>query len=239
MTAHHRTKAQRKAEARRIRTIGMVDALKTLMAEMGQKWGAIDNMGTREECNAFRDEVASVERARLAGDEVKAGSLAAIAIVTLKRMDAKATIWSDRDGKARPTPERRAKGCFVLRDTEDAGATVAVDEEASMIGRLQRAGIITATQAHAATDLAALLERTRITSRGRSCLDTTPIGHEGDAEPTHGELRDAQERAEIYLSCGVAIWRELLRLCQDDDRPRNIGLLRQGLDICVRYWRLQ
>lgn len=151
---------------------------------------------------------------------------------------AQAENWTDRDGKARPTPERRAKGAFVLRDGEDAGVTVAVDEACTELDRLRRRGILTDEQAQGGHDLAALLERTRLTAPGRSCLDISPVGFD-DSEPSHGELRDARERAELYLSCGVLTWRELRRVCHEGLAPRSLIRLREGLDICARYWGLR
>ncbi len=146
--------------------------------------------------------------------------------------------WSDRpeSGKARPTPERRAKGRFVLRDTEDAGVTVAVDEAPTMLDRLYAAHVITAHQRDGGLDLAALLRRTRLTSEGRSCLDFTPVATGDDSAPSHAELRDAQERAEIYLACGMLVFAELRRVCHDHQMPRSLDRLRQGLDICARFW---
>lgn len=149
-----------------------------------------------------------------------------------------AQIWEDREGKARPTPERLSKGAFVLRDTEDAGVTVAVDEAATMLDRLGRAGVITPEQVQAGHDLAALLERTRLVSGGRSCCDFSPVGHEGNAEPTHGELRDHRERAELHERCGHAVWADLRRVCHEGQRPHSPMRLSEGLTICARFWGL-
>lgn len=148
-----------------------------------------------------------------------------------------ADIWEDRDGKARPTPERKAKGAFVLHETEDAGVTRAVDTAVTMLDQLAVQGRITAEQAHGGHDFAALMERTRLVSAGRSCLDFTPVGHDGDADPTHGELRDIQERDELYLACGVAVWSEMRWVCCDHQAPRRLDRLIVGLDLCVRFWR--
>ena len=148
-----------------------------------------------------------------------------------------ANIWEDRAGKARPTPERLAKGSFVLRDTEDAGITVAVDEACTMLDRLHRAGRIDGDQLQGGHDFAALMERTRMVSRGRSCLDFSPVGHD-DSEPTHAELRDQEERAKLYLRCrGPWIWAELRRVCCDGHNPRDMPSLLAGLDMCAEFWR--
>ena len=144
--------------------------------------------------------------------------------------------WEDRDGKARPTPERQAKGNFVLRDGELAGVTIAVDEAGTILDRLHRGGQITADQCQGGHDFAALLERTRLGSRGRSCLDFTPVGHDGDAEPTHAELRDTNERWRLHLQCGAVTWREMRRVCSEGEPARDSIRLRDGLDRCVAMW---
>lgn len=146
-----------------------------------------------------------------------------------------AQIWEDRAGKARPTAERRAKGKFVLRDGDDAGVTVAVDEGVTVLDRLALAGVITEDQRQAGHDLAAVLYRTRLGSTGRSCIDMSPVGYEGDdLEETHQEVRDRQQRAQVFQRCrGPWVWPELVRVCRDDQRPRSIEALRDGLDVAV------
>lgn len=160
-----------------------------------------------------------------------------------------ADIWEDRDGKARPTPERRAKGAFVLRDGDDAGVTVAVDEAATFIDALAARGIISAEQRDGGHDFAALMERTALVRSGRSCLDFSPVGYDGDVPPTHGELRDAQERAELYLAVGTFTWAVMRRACHEWATPEHaaqsrkllrmidVQRLRDGLDMCVKFWR--
>lgn len=179
-------------------------------------------MATQTKRNATKSEKRAAKKAELARQS------AAVA----------AANWQDRpdSGKARPTPERRAKGSFVLRDTEDAGVTVAIDEAPTMLDRLHAKHIITASQRDGGLDLAALLRRTMLVSEGRSCLDWTPVATGDDSEPTHAELRDAEERAEIYLACGMVVFAELRRVCHEHQMPRSIDRLRQGLDICARFW---
>ena len=147
--------------------------------------------------------------------------------------------WADRDGKARPTPERRAKGAFVLRDTEDAGVTVAVDEGATQLDRLHMRGVITAEQCQAGHDLAAILYRTRLVSAGRSCLDWTPVGPDTDDAPeTWQQERDRVQRTRIFMRCrGQWVWPELVRTCRDDEPPRKIDALRDGLDVCIAEFK--
>jgi len=146
--------------------------------------------------------------------------------------------WEPRpdSGKDRPTPERIAKGAFKLVDGEDAGVTVAVDTAATTLDRMAANGIITPEQAQGGHDFAALLDRTRLVSQGRSCLNFEPVGHEDDSPPSHAELRDQAERREIYLACGMLTFAELRRVCCDGDKPRDLARLKEGLDICVKFW---
>ena len=148
---------------------------------------------------------------------------------------ATADVWVDRDGKARPTPERRAKGMFRLIDGEDAGVTVAVDQCTTMLDWLALRGHITGDQAQAGLMLAGLLDRTRLVGQGRSCLDFSPVGHDGD-EVSERQMRDEQDRAEVYLGCGTYTWAELRRVCQDGLRPTDMDRLRTGLDFCAKFW---
>lgn len=147
-----------------------------------------------------------------------------------------ADIWQDREGKARPTEERRRQGSWVLRDGEDAGVTVAVDEHAHVLDQLAAKGIIDSDQQQAGHDFAALLERTRLVAGGRSCLNMDPVGHEGDAEPTHGELRDAAERRDLNQRMGAWVWSEMRMVCHQGFWPERLDRLREGLDVAAKYW---
>jgi len=151
-----------------------------------------------------------------------------------------AEIWADREGKARPTPERIAKGKFSLRDADDAGVTVAVDEASTPLDVLRIAGVITDIQCQAGHDFAAMMYRTRMVSPGRSCLDFSPVGHDGDNEPSHAELRDSQDRAKLFAKCdGPLVWAELRRVCFEHQPTKHLPSLRSGLDLCAVYWGLQ
>ena len=152
---------------------------------------------------------------------------------------AAAEIWEPREGKERPTPERRAKGAFVLRDTEDAGVTVAVDEGATELDRLALRGTITEDQRQAGHDLAQVLHRTRLTSSGRSCIDMTPVGHQSleDSDDDWQAKRDEQQRQAVYLRCrGPWVWPELIRVCRDDEPVRDVASLRSGLDVAMKVF---
>lgn len=143
--------------------------------------------------------------------------------------------WEDRPDKARPTKQRRDKGAFVLRDGDDAGVTVAVDEAVTVLDRLCSSGQITTDQRQGGLDFAALMERTRLVGAGRSCLNFEPVGHEGDHDDWQTR-RDEQERQELYLACGMAVWAEMRRVCHEGKRPRRIDHLRTGLGLCVKFW---
>lgn len=147
--------------------------------------------------------------------------------------------WIPREGKDRPTQQRLTKGAFVLRDTEDAGVSVAVDENATMLDRLRSAGLISEDQRQAGHDLAGVLQRTSLAPQGRSCLDMTPRGHHGDdTDETWQERRDSQQRRLVWARCkGPWVWPELMRVCRDDEACRHIDSLRSGLDICVQVFR--
>ena len=166
----------------------------------------------------------------------KAAKAAAIEATKQQSAAVEAAIWTDRDGKARPTPERKAKGDFVLRDGDDAGVTVAVDQTVTELDRLRNRGVITPDQAQGGHDFAALLDRTRLTSPGRSCLNFDPVGYDGGDTQSHSAERDAQERAEIYLACGVATFAELRSVCCDMHPPRSLIRLRSGLSLCAKFW---
>ena len=147
-----------------------------------------------------------------------------------------ADIWQDREGKARPAEERRRQGSWVLRDGEDAGVTMAVDEHAHVLDQLAAKGIIDSDQCQAGHDFAMLMERTRLVAGGRSCLNMDPVGHEGDAEPTHSELREADERRDLNKRMGSWVWSEMRMVCHQGFWPDRLDGLHEGLDVAAKYW---
>jgi len=168
---------------------------------------------------------------------MKASKKARRAARQAQSIAAAAEIWTPREGKDRPTPERIAKGAFVLRDTEDAGVTHAVDEGATELDRLAMRGILTEDQRQAGHDLAQVLHRTRLTSTGRSCLDITPVGYDsGDGDDWQAK-RDNEQRQAVFLRCrGPWVWPELIRVCRDDEPVRHVPSLRDGLDIAAKVF---
>jgi len=145
-------------------------------------------------------------------------------------------VWEDRVHRARPTLERLRKGKWRLEDTEAAGVTVAVDAESCELDRLAARGVITAEQRQAGLDYTELMRRTRLIGEGRSCIDFSPVGHDPDVYDDSGEIRDSQDRKELYLACGMMTWAELRRVCVEDRRPRDVARLREGLDVCERFF---
>lgn len=170
---------------------------------------------------------------------MKAAKKARRAAKQAQSIAAAAEIWTPREGKDRPTPERLSKGAFVLRDTEDAGVTHAVDEGATELDRLALRGIITEDQRQAGHDLAQVLHRTRLTSAGRSCIDMTPVGYQSleDSEDDWQAKRDNAQRQAVWLRCkGPWVWPELIRVCRDDEPCRHVPSLRDGLDIAAKVF---
>lgn len=72
------------------------------------------------------------------------------------RIAAAAEIWEDREGKARPTPQRKLKGVFSLSDGDDAGVSVASDSASCTLDALAVRGDRDFTAADVAIYMAAL-----------------------------------------------------------------------------------
>lgn len=142
--------------------------------------------------------------------------------------------WSDRDGKARPTPERRRHGVWELKDGDRAGDTVAVDRAGSTLDALREAKSISHEECEAGWDFAALMARTRLVSQGRSCLDFTPVGYDGDFEDDTAKA-DSALRAKIFAKCnGPWVWAELRRVCCEGKPVSHLPSLQAGLQVCIK-----
>lgn len=139
-----------------------------------------------------------------------------------------------RNIPAEPTEQRRTKGLFACIALD--GSRVERDLHATMLDKLFDAGSITDEQCQGGQDFAVLMERMRLVPAGRSCLDNSPRGFDDTAEPTHGELRDEEERQRLHSACGSLVWAELRRVCVEQCNPRSIDRLRIGLDQCVKLW---
>ncbi len=145
------------------------------------------------------------------------------------RIASAAEIWDDRDGKARPTPQRRLKGVFSLRDGDEAGVAVAVDGASCVIDWLAARGAITPRQREAGHGFEDAARGVLGSPAGRSCCDMTPVGHDGDGDDEaaiHARRRwDSLRRMLI-----PADRRELEAVCWSRHRPVSMDRLRRGLD---------
>lgn len=138
--------------------------------------------------------------------------------------------WQDRDDNRRPTPERLAKGTFELRDSEDAGQRFAVDTSGDTLGRLLASGHITPRQEEAGRCFERVARPVLGSPSQRSCLDFAPVGYDGD-EPTDDEIRAQREWRTWCTMFNYPTWLELIRVCWENELPRNMATLRVGLDI--------
>lgn len=168
------------------------------------------------------------EKARRREEAVKARRAERHRQKQLDAAQARAEIWEDRDGKARPTPQRRLKGVFALRDAEDAGVTIAVDSASCAIDRLAAAGTITPRQREAGHGFEAVARGTLGSPAGRSCVDFTPVGHDGDDDDGSVDARRRWDSLRRMLH--PADRRELMAVCWEGAKPVSIDRLRRGLD---------
>lgn len=143
-------------------------------------------------------------------------------------------LWEDREGNARPTPERLAKVSFALRDTEDAGVRHAVAVDDYMLDKLLSERRINPDQHAAGWDYARLAAKNRLVSSGRSCLDFSPVGYDANLpdDPTA-----SQDWRELYLALGVWANAQCRRVCVDGLRPDSYSALWAGLNICVKFFK--
>lgn len=155
---------------------------------------------------------------------------------TRNRREGMAEVWEDQPHRARPTTERLKRGSFVIRDTDRAGVTVAVDEHATELDRLYAAEVIDADQRQGGLDFADLMRRTRLTSEGRSCIDFSPVGHDPEEYDDTQERQDSKARQDLYAVVGPRTWHILRRVCIEDSRHANAVRLREGLDRCAEYF---
>ena len=134
--------------------------------------------------------------------------------------------WDDREGKARPTPERRSKGAFALHDGEDAGVTVAVDEVPDCLAALLASGAITKRQHDGGRAFAEAAFQNLGGPSQRSCLDIGAAGYDAsDGDPDqHREWRRLQRyTGGAFGICLTVCWEGLAI------KPHALGLLRHGL----------
>ena len=143
--------------------------------------------------------------------------------------------YADRPGNARPTPERLRRGAWRIGETIEAGIRYARDEASDPLSGAYHAGHITPAQWDAAEAYAELRERVWGMPGARSCLDTTPVGHdEGDGDPqAEGALRVVSMHLDAR---GFIVRREVEAVCWQREAIGNMDALRDGLDVLVGYF---
>lgn len=150
----------------------------------------------------------------------------------------RAEIWDDREGKARPTPQRLLKGVFSLRDAEDAGVSVAVDCMSCVIDRLAETGTITARQREAGHIFESAARGALGSPAGRSCVDFSPVGYDGDDDD-----EDAARANKRWSSLRRMIRpddrREMMAVCWQNAKPQRLEQLRRGLDATADWAGLE
>lgn len=152
--------------------------------------------------------------------------------------DAKRQIstWEPRKHQDRPTPERRRHGEWVFVDTEAAGHRVARDMASTPIDRMEHAGVLSNEQASAARDFEQLYRAAQEVPATRdSCTIWEPQGH----DESDGPVEAVRDRRELYLFLGTQRDMILRYVCVEhrEPRPRDIGLLREALNECVRFFK--
>lgn len=138
-------------------------------------------------------------------------------------------IWTDRDGKSRPTPQRRLKGVFRLRDTDDAGVSVAVDAASCVVDQLAALEAITPRQKEAGHEFEAVARGVLGSPAGRSCVDFSPVGHDTD-DDDDAAVAAKRRWDSLRRMIRPDDRRELIRVCWEKRRPESMARLRRGLD---------
>ena len=131
----------------------------------------------------------------------------------------------------RPTPERMARGVWTKPTGMGKNEIPVTDLTSDMVAILHYRRIITTGQEHAARTfqaarLAYIAELPEV-SGYKSCISgDVPGFDDGDGDPVIIERYRDIERA-----VGLAGRRELLHVCEENHKPRNIDLLRWALDV--------
>lgn len=108
----------------------------------------------------------------------------------------------------------------------------------SAIDALVAAGALPDTAHSAAEDYARLARAVRGSPAQRSCLDFSPVGHEGEDEDPQA-ARDWRDWREVQRRMGMRADAELSRLLWEQDgdgRVRDLGALRHGLQVVAEYF---
>lgn len=152
------------------------------------------------------------------------------------RIAAAAENWKDREGKARPTPQRRIKGVFRLREGDRAGVAVAVDAVSSPIGALSEAGFLTDRQREAGHIFEEVARGALGSPAGRSCIDFEPVGHDGDDD---GNIEATRRWNSLRRMLSPEDRRECENVCWSHAAPSDMRRLRRGLDATADWAGLE
>lgn len=146
--------------------------------------------------------------------------------------------WTDREGKARPTPQRIRKGVFSLRDGEDAGVTIAVDAASCVIDALAARQVITARQREAGHIFEEVARGAVGSPAGRSCVDFSPVGYEGDHDD-EDTVRAQKRWNSLRRMMRPQDRQECMAVCWQRAQPRSIHILRSALDVVADWAGLE
>ena len=156
-----------------------------------------------------------------------------------RKADEHEQTWTPREGKDRPTPERRKRGQWAFVTTEDAGGKAARDMHAHPIDRLEHAGVISNDQASAARDFEDLY---------RACMevggtrDSTTIWEPQGHDSTDGPVEAKERYRELCRQIGIVRENALRQVCVFGYEPRRaaeIGALREALNEAGRFFAPQ
>lgn len=143
--------------------------------------------------------------------------------------------WADREGNARPTPERREKSPdWILADAEDAGTSYALDQSASPILAARHSQQIDDLQWDAAERYAEIARAAKGSPNQRSCLNIDPIGYGEDGN------EEAQEKYnELRRDMSFVCWREVDNVVWRENEIEHLEVLRAGLSEIVNILGLK
>lgn len=133
-------------------------------------------------------------------------------------------------GAERPTPERRSRGVWTEPKGMGKHDIPTVDLASDMVGYLLHKQVITSSQEQAARTFqaarAAYLTELPEIGKFKSCLTGEIPGYDdGDGDP---EI--IARYREIEKALGWRARPEILWVCEDNQPPRNVEMLRWGLD---------
>lgn len=119
--------------------------------------------------------------------------------------------WEDREGNARPTPERKARTVMRLVDGADAGVKIAYDDQSTPLRDCFVQGKIDEHHVTAGERFEALCRANMGSPSPRSCLDWSPKGH--DETVTEYAVRARQALTEATHVLGLETSTVLMDVC--------------------------